>query len=99
MTAYEMRISDWSSDVCSSDLVGALGGDVGILEGDPAAACPGDAADGHQQCRLAGTVGTDQRHDLALLDVQVDTLQRLDRAVEGMQSLDPEHQATSSSPR
>src|SRR3546814_1867287 len=23
-TAYEMRISDWSSDVCSSDLVGAL---------------------------------------------------------------------------
>src|SRR3546814_4634621 len=24
-TAYEMRISDWSSDVCSSDLVGALG--------------------------------------------------------------------------
>src|SRR3546814_1745571 len=26
-TAYEMRISDWSSDVCSSDLAGA-GGDV-----------------------------------------------------------------------
>src|SRR3546814_4880268 len=23
-TAYEMRISDWSSDVCSSGLVGAL---------------------------------------------------------------------------
>src|SRR3546814_10116254 len=23
-TAYEMRISDWSSDVCSSDLVGAF---------------------------------------------------------------------------
>src|SRR3546814_5096489 len=23
-TAYEMRISDWSSDVCSSDLGGAL---------------------------------------------------------------------------
>src|SRR3546814_8763436 len=22
-TAYEMRISDWSSDVCSSDLIGA----------------------------------------------------------------------------
>src|SRR3546814_7762048 len=28
-TAYEMRISDWSSDVCSSDLVGFLS--VGIL--------------------------------------------------------------------
>src|SRR3546814_7026732 len=24
-TAYEMRISDWSSDVCSSDLMGSLG--------------------------------------------------------------------------
>src|SRR3546814_11368755 len=24
-TAYEMRISDWSSDVCSSDLAGPLG--------------------------------------------------------------------------
>src|SRR3546814_5992424 len=23
-TAYEMRISDWSSDVCSSDLIGVL---------------------------------------------------------------------------
>src|SRR3546814_12618478 len=34
MTAYEMRISDWSSDVCSSDLGGgiALGEDrVGCL--------------------------------------------------------------------
>src|SRR3546814_7837163 len=26
-TAYEMRISDWSSDVCSSDLSGAAEGD------------------------------------------------------------------------
>src|SRR3546814_4929753 len=25
-TAYEMRISDWSSDVCSSDLSGAAAG-------------------------------------------------------------------------
>src|SRR3546814_2342400 len=29
-TAYEMRISDWSSDVCSSDLVG---GDDGVESG------------------------------------------------------------------
>src|SRR3546814_8345653 len=28
-TAYEMRISDWSSDVCSSDLA-ALNGDVDV---------------------------------------------------------------------
>src|SRR3546814_6573398 len=30
-TAYEMRISDWSSDVCSSDLrVGRIGGGQGF---------------------------------------------------------------------
>src|SRR3546814_10348753 len=28
-TAYEMRISDWSSDVCSSDLPGETAWDVG----------------------------------------------------------------------
>src|SRR3546814_12390153 len=35
-TAYEMRISDWSSDVCSSDLVAGVAAtlpDVGILLG------------------------------------------------------------------
>src|SRR3546814_11051048 len=32
-TAYEMRISDWSSDVCSSDLrlSGGVGGPVGLI--------------------------------------------------------------------
>src|SRR3546814_3234152 len=28
-TAYEMRISDWSSDVCSSDLPGGIVGVIG----------------------------------------------------------------------
>src|SRR3546814_11181099 len=32
-TAYEMRISDWSSDVCSSDLLGAA-----LFELDPSSA-------------------------------------------------------------
>src|SRR3546814_10821176 len=32
-TAYEMRISDWSSDVCSSDLVRVVTQDVAILGG------------------------------------------------------------------
>src|SRR3546814_1666553 len=33
-TAYEMRISDWSSDVCSSDLPDSLEHvTIGILEG------------------------------------------------------------------
>src|SRR3546814_4286267 len=31
-TAYEMRISDWSSDVCSSDLgTGTSGAGIGLL--------------------------------------------------------------------
>src|SRR3546814_687511 len=32
-TAYEMRISDWSSDVCSSDLAYAASRDIGNLIG------------------------------------------------------------------
>src|SRR3546814_19572818 len=30
-TAYEMRISDWSSDVCSSDLIAPHGLDVVVI--------------------------------------------------------------------
>src|SRR3546814_15742758 len=30
-TAYEMRISDWSSDVCSSDLFRVAGGDAATM--------------------------------------------------------------------
>src|SRR3546814_7495587 len=30
-TAYEMRISDWSSDVCSSDLLGPFGPTFGLF--------------------------------------------------------------------
>src|SRR3546814_14830425 len=33
-TAYEMRISDWSSDVCSSDLFGFVGGEKCSHRGD-----------------------------------------------------------------
>src|SRR3546814_7375486 len=33
-TAYEMRISDWSSDVCSSDLNDALEADVAVRRAD-----------------------------------------------------------------
>src|SRR3546814_7607836 len=31
MTAYEMRISDWSSDVCSSDLNASLAGGLSLF--------------------------------------------------------------------
>src|SRR3546814_1956489 len=36
-TAYEMRISDWSSDVCSSDLHESVFREVGGLEPESAA--------------------------------------------------------------
>src|SRR3546814_3299195 len=38
MTAYEVRISDWSSDVCSSDLAlggGLVAGSATLIGGDP----------------------------------------------------------------
>src|SRR3546814_3155581 len=43
-TAYEMRISDWSSDVCSSDLPNADTRDVKLEEssGKPEGATKGD---------------------------------------------------------
>src|SRR3546814_2904197 len=51
-TAYEMRISDWSSDVCSSDLgddAAQAGNDV--IAPDPAAPAPApDPADMATQC-------------------------------------------------
>src|SRR3546814_8801974 len=48
MTAYEMRISDWSSDVCSSDLLPIRpGSDVALMNGLL------------QHCREAGVVDED----------------------------------------
>src|SRR3546814_2801250 len=41
-TAYEMRISDWSSDVCSSDLAKMLAG-AGIVRTHRSALCRRDA--------------------------------------------------------
>src|SRR3546814_1852574 len=49
-TAYEMRISDWSSDVCSSDLSGGKAGDISISVGG------GDLGKGGQLSLSAGRV-------------------------------------------
>src|SRR3546814_2015415 len=54
-TAYEMRISDWSSDVCSSDL---LGEHVRILR----------AFTGEQQAQLAGRIADTVMHAGARLE-------------------------------
>src|SRR3546814_1535293 len=66
-TAYEMRISDWSSDVCSSDLGAGedMGADLGALlenaDGDLLAAFRRKLAqpDGRRQ---TGRTGTDDDH-------------------------------------
>src|SRR3546814_9270889 len=53
-TAYEMRISDWSSDVCSSDLEVAVGFEPVFVGFD------GECAD---QAQAAGGVG-EYPHDI-----------------------------------
>src|SRR3546814_618046 len=75
-TAYEVRISDWSSDVCSSDLLAALRSRVVTVINSCVALglpCPGDAArravithiDGHPYAMLVEGV-----EDVAVYDVQ-----------------------------
>src|SRR3546814_4456943 len=78
-TAYEMRISDWSSDVCSSDLLRAPAGRCPPSGARLAHTAPGHAAPlpsrAHGQAGGA-RVGIDalqQRHDapLAMLDMRM----------------------------
>src|SRR3546814_8502083 len=63
-TAYEMRISDWSSDVCSSDLI--------TVQADR------DGDERTRQALLGGTVRNARQHkryvaaDGSLIPVQVD---------------------------
>src|SRR3546814_3475847 len=51
-TAYEMRISDWSSDVCSSDLLGQPGD-----QGDQAAKHEGDQEADRLVFQRIGNIG------------------------------------------
>src|SRR3546814_1259746 len=71
-TAYEMRISDWSSDVCSSDLlVGADAVVTGIASdtrqlaaGDLFVALAGARVDGHDlldSAAVRGAASSDER--------------------------------------
>src|SRR3546814_4724730 len=58
-TAYEMRISDWSSDVCSSDLATYVDnlyrlcdGSVRLLSSSPSAFCSLCFLDGREGLRI-----------------------------------------------
>src|SRR3546814_18770331 len=52
MTAYEMSISDWSSDVCSSDLAKQRGGVC--ANADPGSAIPATCSQGNDQSQIQG---------------------------------------------
>src|SRR3546814_2602393 len=54
-TAYEMRISDWSSDVCSSDRL--FGGDIGRRSIDADGARLHDARRDQRDIGAAGAAG------------------------------------------
>ena len=71
------------------DLVRWSMGDVATVEYDRPAIGFDDAADRLQQRALAGAVGSEQRHDLTLFDVDVDTEQHLSS---GIASVDGAHQ-------
>src|SRR3546814_10082261 len=84
-TAYEMRISDWSSDVCSSDLpdMPARLDPLRILIEQRHAAGIGTDQSQQQADRggLAGTVGAEQRQQFAAKQLQIHTIQRGERAI------------------
>src|SRR3546814_1422942 len=74
-TAYEMRMSDWSSDVCSSDLLVIAERDImqiGAVAEDRAkpAGRPGKRLEG-DQLRLR-PAGTRERAELTLVGADVD---------------------------
>src|SRR3546814_15359403 len=56
-TAYEMRISDWSSDVCSSDLVQRPGPRDGVQPDRPREARPPVREDPHRRGRYGPDPG------------------------------------------
>ena len=65
--------------------------DVVALEADPAVPLMVQPVDRPQRGRLAGAVRTEQRHDLAVVDVDRDPLERVDGAVVGVDVLELEN--------
>ena len=57
------------------------------------------AGDGTQRCGLAGTIGAEDHGHLALLHVEIDAVQHLDRPVAGRQTANREQRAHTSLPR
>ena len=84
------------------DVVGRNVPEIATGKMNRAAARFDDAGDGHERCRLAGSVRPDHGDDLACIDMDRDAFEHLDNAVTGPQFFDVEqsgHQLTSSLPR
>ena len=75
-------------DAPGRDLVGGGVGDVAAVEDDRALVGRDQAGDRLEQRRLAGAVGAEQRHDLALVDLEVDVEQHLHVAVADVEAPD-----------
>src|SRR3546814_8501774 len=70
-----MRISDWSSDVCSSDLTGAAEAAVLAIAGDGriVAKTPLVFEPGEQEARALLDLPTEMRNRIALLSIEGET--------------------------
>src|SRR3546814_7988070 len=69
-TAYEMRISDWSSDVCSSDLVDAI-----LRRGDP--------LDVAMHAAAQGLTGADRAFAVAIASEAMRWMVDIDTLIDG----------------
>ena len=69
---------------------GGVVGDVVAAEADPAAPRMVEPVDRAQRRRLAGAVRAEQRDDLAVAHLEGDALERVDRAVVGVDALELE---------
>ncbi len=63
-------------------------GDVGAVIEDFAGLGAGPAEHAHHQGRFAGAIGADQRDDFAVVDIEIDALERDDLAVGRAQAAD-----------
>ena len=73
------------------DLMTGSLGDILAVEGDRAGLLGDQTHHALHGGGLAGAVGTDQRHDLALVDLKADALQRADNAIVDFKILNFQH--------
>ena len=89
------------ADAGLADAMGRPGCDVDAVEADASVGRLLDAVNDADQRALAGAVGADDGHDLAIADVERDAVERLGVAIEEVEVLDVQKRVhrTSCSPR